>query len=146
MLKIKTGSLSEISAIIHKSSHSVRNVVTILTDRLFLWPESMYIVFILKIDAWIQCENIHSLLPTLSGKNKHVNRARRTLKWAPTRVHVSGSIYKIIWTRVYKVTLVTIHQSTGQSILENMDLHQHFCENLKSHKLDKTTVLQEALL
>jgi len=36
MLKMKTGSLSEISAIIHKSSHTVRNVVTVLTDRLFL--------------------------------------------------------------------------------------------------------------
>jgi len=119
MLKIKTGSLSEISAIIHKSSHSIRNIVTVLTDRLFLWPVSMYIVFILKIDARIQCENIHSSLPTLSGKSKHVNRARGTLKWTLSRVHVSGPIYKIIWTRMYKVILVTIHQSTGQSILEN---------------------------
>lgn len=79
MLKMKTGSLSEISAIIHKSSHTVRNVVTVHTERLFVWPVSMYIVFILKIDAWIQCENIHILLPTLSGKSKYVNKARGTL-------------------------------------------------------------------
>ena len=81
----------------------------------------------------------------LSGKTKHVNRAGGTLKLTLSRVHVSGSIYKIIWTRLYKVTLVTIHQSTGQRIPENMDLHQHFCENLKSHKLDNTTMLKEAL-
>jgi len=96
MLKMNTGSLSEISAIIHKSSHSVRNVVTLLTDRLFLWPVSMYTVFILKIDAWIQYENIQ----TYSLKIKHVNTTRGTLQWTLSRVHVSGSIYKIIWTRL----------------------------------------------
>jgi hypothetical protein len=36
MLKMKTGCLSEISANIHTSSHSVRNVVTVLTGCLFL--------------------------------------------------------------------------------------------------------------
>jgi hypothetical protein len=36
MMKMKTGSLSEISAIIYKSSNSVRTVATVLTDRLFL--------------------------------------------------------------------------------------------------------------
>jgi len=50
---------------------------------------------------------------------------------------------KLFGQDCYKVTLVTIHQSTGHSIPKNMDLHQHFCENLKSHKLDNTTMLRK---